>query len=204
MSKSRWQLLLDYTFIRNQMPINTPLSFRNKHMLGFLQLQHPTLLLDIGDLKAMDLKSSDVPISSLCYLSKLDSYHAHSGVGLRHILIANQTICVECGSPSKPSPGDSKPILIYVTLGTEPEQGTVMPSRCSSSQCRHRGRYGWDLIRIKPNNARKFQPLKNRHAMPYWQSSNQTAFLTSLITHLMLPQVLWNHAGCLNIANQGN
>ena len=124
--------MLDYTFIRNHLPTNTPLSFRRKHTLGFLQLEHSTLSCDIGDLKVMDVKTSDVQISIEYYLKKLDSYCGQSGVALRHILIANQTVCMECGSPSKPSSGDSKPILVYTTLGTEPLQGTIMPSRCSS------------------------------------------------------------------------
>ena len=59
-SKCTWQLMLDYTFIRNHVPINTLSSFRRKHTLGFLQLQHPTLSFDKDDLKAMDVKSSAV------------------------------------------------------------------------------------------------------------------------------------------------
>ena len=49
-----------------------------------------------------------------------------------------------------------------------------------------------------------FRPLKTRHSLPYWVSSESTVFVISMIAEEMLPQVLWNHAASLNMANQAN
>lgn len=203
-SKSDWQLMLDYTFIRNRMPENTPSRFRSKHTKGFLQFLHSNVLIDDEAIQGMECRSSDVVIMSSFYNEKIDRYYALSGVSLHHLLIATQQICVECGSVSKPDVNRSKSILVYTSLLEEPQVGTIMPSRCVSKKCRHRGNYGWDVVHNKSDDSRMFRPLSNRHCLPYWVCSTQTAFVTSMISKDMLSQVLWNHAACLNMANQGN
>ena len=44
-SKTEWQLMIDFSFIRNRLPENTPVKFRRKHMEGFCTCCIPTLIL---------------------------------------------------------------------------------------------------------------------------------------------------------------
>ena len=204
LTKDDWQLMLDFTFIRNHLPKNTPVPFRTKHTKGFLQLLHPTALLSDDVLFGMEIESSKTPIWSEQYAEKLELYYANSGVALHHILISPQETCTVCGSFSKPETLRSRTILVYSSLGVEPCHGTIMPSRCTNRKCCHRGNYGWDIVPAKSDKQRLFKPLKNRHSLPYWVCSTQTAFLTTMISKDILSQVLWNQAACLNMANQGN
>ena len=203
-SKIEWQLMLDYTFIRNCMPENTPTNFRRTHTKGFLHMLHSELDLDEDTLTRMRTNSPQFPINVAYYEEKIEEYYVKCGVSLHHILIATQTNCVVCGSLSKPEPSKMKTVYVYTSLNKDPQSGTVMPTRCTKTTCRHRGHYGWDLVPGTLANRRLFQPLKNRHTLPYWVCSTRTAFVTSMISKDMLPQVLWNHAGSLNMANQGN
>ena len=203
-SKSEWQLMLDFTFIRNHLPDNTPVIFRIKHTKGFLQLFHPTALLSNDVLLCMEMTTSKTPIWSTQYAEKLELYYKASGVALHHLLIPSQETCAVCGSPSKPETKRSRTILVYSSLGVDPCHGTIMPSRCANRKCCHRGNYGWDIVPAISDKERIFKPLKNRHSLPYWVCSTQTAFLTTMISKDVLSQVLWNHAACLNMANQGN
>ena len=199
--KGDWQLMLDFTFITNHLPENTPVIFRTKHTKGFLQLLHPAALLSDDVLFCMEMESSKTPICSEQYAEKLELYYAASGVALHHLLIAPQETCTVCGFSSKPEAQRSRTILVYSALGAEPCHGTIMPSRCANRKCCHRGNYGWDIIPAESNTGRIFKPLKNRHSLPYWVCSTQTAFLTTMISKDVLSQVLWNHAACLNMVN---
>ena len=67
--KCQGQLMLDYTFIKNHRPENTPLGFRKNHTKGFLQLLHPNISLAKNDWKFMQTKS--LSLGSCCFLSKL-------------------------------------------------------------------------------------------------------------------------------------
>ena len=196
--------MIDFSFIRNRLPKNTPVKFRRKHMKGFLHMLHPNLDLDEETLTCMTSNAVDHPISNAYYDDKIEEYYAISGVALHHILIATQSSCVVCGSLSKPEACKMKTVIVYSSLTQEPRSGTVMPTRCTKRTCRHRGNYGWDIVPATSSNGRLFKPLNDRHTLPYWVCSARTAFLTSMISKQMLPQVLWNHAASLNMANQGN
>ena len=100
--KCEWQLMMDYTFVRNRMPKITPAGFRRKHTKGFLEMLHPNATLDDDTLRSMETSSSDVVILSAYYDEKVELYYAKSGVSLHHLLIATQTHCVVCQYPSKP------------------------------------------------------------------------------------------------------
>ena len=52
-SKTEWQLMIDFSFIRNRFPENTPVKFRRKHMKGFLHMLHPNLDLDEETISCM-------------------------------------------------------------------------------------------------------------------------------------------------------
>ena len=187
--RNDWKVMLDYTFIRNCIPELTPAKFRRKHTKDFLHMLHPELVLSDDDVDCMHRSSGVVFIEKASYKTRLDQYYAESGVSLHHVLIATQDICVKCGSTSKYT-CDLHAVRIY--------------TRCTNSNCRHRGNYGWDVFCKPGSETRLFQQLKDRHCMPYWVCSNQTAFVTSMIRDEMLSQVLWNHAGSLTMANQGN
>ena len=202
--KSEWQLMMDYTFVRNRMPKITPAGFRRKHTKGFLEMLHPNATLDDDTLRSMETRSSDVVILSAYYDEKVALYYAKSGVSLHHLLIATQSHCVVCEYPSKPEVSRCYTLLVYASLGEEPRAGTMMPTRCTNKLCRHRGNYGWDVVSNKTNKSRLFKPFKDRHTLPYWVCSTLTAFVTTMISKEMFSQVLWNHAGCLTMANQGN
>ena len=136
---------------------------------------------------------------------KLVIYYEKFGVALEHILIANQTRCEQCGCESRPFPSEAKTIIVYTSLSVEPTVGTIMPSRCvSRGKCGLRGRYGWDVLRSNKKDSKIFRPQTNRHKLTYWVISTKTAFLTEMIEKEIFPQVLWNHAASLNLANQGN
>ena len=196
--------MIDHTFIRNCMPETTPKQFRKKHTKAFLEQLHPNVCFDDETFAWLECTSSNVEIPQVCYKQSLDLYYANSGVSLHHILIATQTVCVKCGSLSKPSSCNLNTVLVYTSIADEPGPGSVIPSRCSNKRCRHRGNYGWDVFSKDGKSTRLFQPQKDRHNMPYWVCSNQTVFVTSMITDEMLSQVLWNHAGSMTMANQGN
>ena len=203
-SKDSCQLILDFTFIRNHFPENVPVSFRTKHTKGFLELFHPNTLLSKDVLLRMEKDASTTRIWSEQYKEKLDQYSAASGVALHHIIIATQETCTVCGCCSKPDATRSRSILVYTSLGEEPCQGIIIPSRCIKSKCRHRGNYGWDIVPTNKDKKRVFKPLERRHCLPYWVCSTDTAFVTTMVSKDILSQVLWNHAACLNMANQGN
>ena len=199
-----WQVMQDYAFITSCMPEITPAEFRRRHTKDFLQMLHPDIDVSDEDIKCMNNTSVATVFEKAFYKKNLDQYYEKSGVALHHVLIATQTICVKCGCTSKPSPCDLNNILVYTSLGHEPNPGSVIPSRCTSRNCRHRANYGWDVFNKTIGKNRIFKPIKNRHCLTYWLCSTQTAFLTSMIRDEMLSQVLWNHAGSLNMANQGN
>ena len=203
-SKTEWQLIVDFTFIRNRMPENTPVKFRCTHTKGFLHLLHPNLDIDDETLTVMTASSSQHPIDDAYYHDKIEEYFVISGVSLHHILVATQTKCAVCGSRSKPDVSKMKTVTVYSSLNQEPRHGTVIPTRCTKSTCRHRGNYGWDVIPAMSTNGKLFRPLESRHTLPYWESTGRTVFLISMIAEEMLPQVLWNHAASLNMANQAN
>ena len=72
--------MLDYTFIQNHLPENTPPAFRRNHAKAFLHLLHPNISLEKNDWEFMQTKSSSVKISSDFYHEKLNLYYAKSGV----------------------------------------------------------------------------------------------------------------------------
>ena len=146
--------MIDFSFIRNRLPENTPVKFRRKHMKGFLHMLHPNFDLDEETLTCMSSNAVEHPISDAYYDDKIEEYYAISGVSLHHILIATQTCCVVCGSLSKPDACKMKTVIVYSCLTQEPRSGTVMPTRCTNSTCRHRGNYGWDIVPAT-------MPLKN-------------------------------------------
>ena len=141
-SKSEWQLMLDFNFIRNRLPENTPSRFRTKHTMAFLRLLHPKLVIDDIILSSMDLSSSQVTINDSYYDDKIDHYYNVSGVSLHHLLIPPNHSCAVCGSPSKPVASSIRSILVYASLNKEPKLGSIMRTRCVSKLCRHRGDYG--------------------------------------------------------------
>ena len=128
---------------------------------------HPKVDFNDDTLTCMRTNSPDLAINHAYYKEKVEDYYVMPGVSLHHILIATQTKCVICGSISKPEPSKIKTITVYVSLGKEPERGTVMPTRCTRRGCRHRGNYGWDMVPVSLTNDKLFQPLKDRHTLPY-------------------------------------
>ena len=64
-SKSEWQLIVDFTFIRNCMPENTPVRFLRTHTKGFLHMLHPNLDIDDDMVTRMTSSSSQHPIDDL-------------------------------------------------------------------------------------------------------------------------------------------
>ena len=138
-SKSEWQLIVDFTFIRNRMPENTPVRFRRTHTKGFLNMLHPNLDIDDDMVTRMTSSSSQHPIDDAYYYDKIEEYFVTSGVSLHHILIATQSNCGVCGSISKPEASKMKTVTVYTSLKQEPRSGTVMPTRCTRKTCRHRG-----------------------------------------------------------------
>ena len=66
-SKTEWQLIVDFTFIRNRMPENTPVNFRCSHTKGFLHLLHPNL--DIDD-DGITMEYGHPNISCLIFLCR--------------------------------------------------------------------------------------------------------------------------------------
>ena len=109
-SKTEWQLIVDFTFIRNRMPENTPVNFRCSHTKGFLHLLHPNLDIDDETLTVMTASSSQHPIDDAYYYDKIEEYFVISGVSLHHILVATQTKCAVCGSRSKPEASKMKTV----------------------------------------------------------------------------------------------
>ena len=166
-TKSDWQVMQDYAFVTNCLPAITPSDFRMKHTKNFLQMLHPHISINDDDIKCMRLTISPIFFDKSSYKKKVDQYYAKSGFSLHHVLIATQTICVNCGFNSKPSPCDLHTILIYTSLGEEPSQGSVIPSRCTNTNCRHWSNYGWDVFTKSEGNHRIFKPLYDRHMMPY-------------------------------------
>ena len=159
--------MMDYTFIRNRIPENTPVNFRHVHTKGFLHMLHPKFDFNEDTLTCMRTNSPDLPINHAYYKEKVEEYYIMSGVSSHHILIATQTNCVICGSVSKPEPSKMKTITVYVSLRKEPESGTVMATRCTRRGCRHRGNYGWDMVPVILTIDKLFQPLKDRRTLPY-------------------------------------
>ena len=166
-SQSEWEVMLDYSFIRNYLPGPTPAKFRRKHTKQFLSLFHPDVSLTDDDLNCMKRMSSDVVVASGDFKKKLDLYYADSGVSLHHVLIAPQKICAKYGSPSKPAVSKLNAIVVYTSLSEEPGPGSVIPSRCTKKDCGHWGNNGWDVCTWPDDSRRLFKPLKNRHTLPY-------------------------------------
>ena len=119
--------MIDFSFIRNRLPENTPVKFRRKHMKGFLHILHPNLDLDEETLTCMMSNAVEHPISDAYYDDKIEEYYTISGVSLHHILIATQTCCAVCGSLSKPDASKMKTVIVYSCLTQEPRSGTIMP-----------------------------------------------------------------------------
>ena len=86
-SKTEWQLIVDFTFIRNRMPENTPVKFRCTHTKGFLHLLHPNLDIDDETLTAMTASSSQHSIDDAHYHDKIEEYFVISGVSLGRPLL---------------------------------------------------------------------------------------------------------------------
>ena len=103
-SKLEWQLMMDYTFIRNRIPENTPVNFRRVHTKGFLHMLHPKVDFNDDTLTCMRTNSPDLAINHAYYKEKVEEYYIMSGVSLHQILIATQTNCVICGWVSEPEP----------------------------------------------------------------------------------------------------
>ena len=55
--------MIDFSFIRNRLPENTPVKFRRKHMKGFLHMLHPNFDLDEETLTCMSSNAVEHPIS---------------------------------------------------------------------------------------------------------------------------------------------
>ena len=70
-SKFEWQLMMDYTFIRNRIPENTPAKFRHVHTKGFLQMLHPKVDFKEDTLTCMRKNSPDLPINHAYYKEKV-------------------------------------------------------------------------------------------------------------------------------------
>ena len=138
-------------------------------------------MLDHEVLLRMEKESSATRIYSEEFKKRIDLYYTNSGVSLHHLIIATQTKCAVCGYHSKPVAHRARSILVYSSLGKEPLLGTVIPSRCTSKKCRHRGYYGWDVIPLT-NGKNIFKPLRTRHCLPFWVCSTDTAFVTSMIS----------------------
>ena len=77
--------MIDFSFIRNRFPENTPVKFRRKHMKGFLHMLHPNLDLDEETISCMMSNAVKHPISDAYYDDKIEEYYAISGVSLHHI-----------------------------------------------------------------------------------------------------------------------
>ena len=93
LSKFEWQLMMDYTFVQNRIPENTPVNFRHVHTKGFLNMLHPKFDFNEDTLTCMRTNSPDLPINHAYYKEKVEEYYIMSGVSSHHILVATQTLC---------------------------------------------------------------------------------------------------------------
>ena len=82
-SNLEYQLMLDYIFIRNHLPHDTPGKFRRKHMRGFLELLHPHLTPAEEDLESWGTIFPSVVLNNSYYKEKLSQYYKISGVALK-------------------------------------------------------------------------------------------------------------------------
>ena len=166
-SKAEWQLMIDYTLISNHIPLDTPKAFRNKHLLGFLQLLQPTMTLDLELLDSMYKNSVESDIASGSLKPKLESSYSVSGVPWHHILIGSQKTCVVCGARAMPYASRVSPILVYTSLSEDPQLGSIFHRRCTNRKCQHRIHYSWDVVFTGTAKEPLFKPQLNRHLQPY-------------------------------------
>ena len=184
-------VIVDFTFIKNKFPANTPKAFKRKHTIQFLQLIHPEYRITWEECLSWEGKTPVSVIEGYDWMQKLKRYGDVYGVWLNHIIIPNQTSCIRCGELCKPEASEGRTITVYTSLKEEPSRGTIFSSRCVARRsCGHRSHYGWDLFRGINAEESEFKVQKNRHELEFWVISNSTAFKTAMIQKELFPQVL--------------
>ena len=87
------EIIFDFTFIHNHLPLKTAESFRQKHILQFLQLFHPNVTFTKTILQKVHRLITCKKFTGENWTTKLDLYYKKYGVGLRFVLVAEQVVC---------------------------------------------------------------------------------------------------------------